>query len=210
MGDLPTRADWENVQLKKTIERLQRDHNELITTLENMLPEPSKLPGESSWAVGRLQGYIHELKRAGEDKPKVLVDVERIASRAYNSDVTPGDALCGYQVYDIDAYQSMAVSTMAKEPDDFRTRLAICGLGLAGESGEVADHIKKYVGHGHDLDVAKVNKECGDLLWYVAVIAHVLGLKLSEITAANIEKLRKRYPNGFSSEASKNRKPGDE
>ncbi|AAK94361.1 MazG-like pyrophosphatase [Myxococcus phage Mx8] len=78
-------------------------------------------------------------------------------------------------------------------------------LGLTGEAGEVADHVKKFVGHGHDLDVEKVKKELGDVLWYVAVIAARLDLDLGDVAAANVEKLRKRYPDGFSTEASKAR-----
>lgn len=139
-----------------------------------------------------------------EDERSVADEV-----KPYNSGSDP-DAVCGFQVYDIDAYQSAAVATMSKEPDDLKTRLAICALGLTGEAGEVADHVKKHLGHGHDLDVEKIIKEIGDVIWYAAVMAHVLGVKLSEVTAKNVAKLKARYPKGFSVEASKNRKLGDE
>lgn len=84
--------------------------------------------------------------------------------------------------------------------------LAICCLGLAGEAGEVADLVKKHLGHGHPLDRDQVVKECGDVLWYLAAIASVLGLSLDAIAQGNLAKLRERYPNGFNSEDSLNRR----
>lgn len=86
-----------------------------------------------------------------------------------------------------------------------KTRLAIAGLGLTGEAGEVADHIKKAIGHGHNLDVENIEKELGDVLWYVAEVAAICGLQMDTIAQKNIEKLKKRYPEGFSEERSINR-----
>ena len=82
---------------------------------------------------------------------------------------------------------------------------AICGLGIAGEAGEVADLIKKEVGHRHEENAQKVSEELGDVLWYVARIADLYGLPLSVIATANIEKLKARYPDGFETERSINR-----
>jgi NTP pyrophosphatase (non-canonical NTP hydrolase) len=79
-------------------------------------------------------------------------------------------------------------------------------FGLAGESGEFIDMVKKHFFHGHTLDGAKCQKELGDCLWYIAQLCSALGLTLEEVMIANIEKLKKRYPEGFSSEASINRK----
>lgn len=101
-------------------------------------------------------------------------------------------------------YQSLALRTIGN------CDLTVCALGLSGESGEVADHIKKVVGHGHDLDKAKVKKELGDVLWYVAAGAELIGETLEDVAKANIEKLKKRYPDGFDPERSKNRQPGDD
>jgi len=70
-------------------------------------------------------------------------------------------------------------------------------LGLSGESGEVADIIKKHTFQGHDLDKDHVAEELGDVLWYVAIGAEALGLTLGEIGQRNIEKLKARYPEGF-------------
>lgn len=76
-------------------------------------------------------------------------------------------------------------------------RAMIAGLGLAGETGEVVEHIKKWVGHGHELDVEKVTKELGDVLWYVAELASILDVHLEDVARANIRKLEDRYPKGF-------------
>lgn len=88
--------------------------------------------------------------------------------------------------------------------------LAVFGLGIAGESGEVADHIKKHVGHDHPIDDNKLIKELGDALWYIAVIARERGFGLDVIAEANIKKLRARYPDGFSAERSLQRKVQEE
>lgn len=84
--------------------------------------------------------------------------------------------------------------------------LLFCGLGLTGESGEVADLIKKWQFHGHPLDDEKLLLELGDVLWYVNRAALAIGKTLEDVMQANVDKLRKRYPNGFSTEASINRK----
>lgn len=102
-------------------------------------------------------------------------------------------------------YQNEAKRTMTLDPDRVPHLLAGFGLGLAGESGEVVEHIKKFWLHGHDLDRLAVRRELGDVLWYIAAIASVCGLDLDDVGAGNILKLRARYPAGFSSEASKAR-----
>ena len=82
---------------------------------------------------------------------------------------------------------------------------AIAALGLAGESGEVADLLKKHLGHGHPLDVDKLRAELGDVLWYIAALCTLYNITLDSVAATNIDKLRKRYPDGFSHEASRTR-----
>lgn len=83
----------------------------------------------------------------------------------------------------------------------------LCGgaLGIAGEAGEVADYIKKVVYHGHDFSKDKLAEELGDVLWYVAYLSSLAGFSLSDIAKLNIEKLKKRYPNGWEKERSINR-----
>ncbi len=78
-------------------------------------------------------------------------------------------------------------------------------LGLAGEAGEVCDVLKKYLYQGHELDRAKMALELGDVLWYVVETAAGLDLTLEDIARMNIEKLKRRYPEGFDAERSVNR-----
>jgi NTP pyrophosphatase (non-canonical NTP hydrolase) len=78
--------------------------------------------------------------------------------------------------------------------------LAYPTLGLAGEAGEVADHIKKVI-RDDDWGVSEerldaLTKELGDVLWYVAQLASELGLDLEEIARVNLEKLRSRQLRG--------------
>lgn len=84
--------------------------------------------------------------------------------------------------------------------------MANYGLGIAGEVGEVADLVKKSLFHGHKIDQESIKKELGDVLWYMAQLARLAGITLEDVAVANIEKLKERYPDGFSVEASINRK----
>jgi NTP pyrophosphatase (non-canonical NTP hydrolase) len=104
-------------------------------------------------------------------------------------------------------YQILAESTARRtDKDTYKERFCNFGLGIAGEAGEVADYLKKIVFHEHAIDLDKLEKELGDVMWYVATIASTVNLKLDDVAEANIEKLKKRYPEGFSVECSKNRK----
>ncbi len=105
---------------------------------------------------------------------------------------------------DANTYQEQAMRTAASITD-FRDGIITAALGLTGEAGEVADHVKKWVAQGHSLDREKLVKETGDVLWYVALLCKVLDVSMGEVMQANIEKLRARYPEGFTSEQSINR-----
>jgi NTP pyrophosphatase (non-canonical NTP hydrolase) len=105
----------------------------------------------------------------------------------------------------VDEYQKAALTTERKNYESENHRLSVLALGLAGESGEVADMIKKAVGHGHTLDKDKLVKELGDVCWYVACMANAVGVSLDIVMQRNKEKLKTRYPDGFSTEASINR-----
>jgi NTP pyrophosphatase (non-canonical NTP hydrolase) len=81
--------------------------------------------------------------------------------------------------------------------------MLILGLGLTGEAGEVAELLKKGLGHDHGIDREKLKKELGDVLWYVAVLAWYNDTTLAEVMQQNIDKLLARYPRGFTVEESK-------
>ena len=92
---------------------------------------------------------------------------------------------------------------------NFDDRLIDGLMGLNGEAGEAIDIVKKYLFHGHELDKIHLAKELGDVAWYLAVTADVIGYSLEDILKMNIDKLRKRYPEGFDPERSINRKQDD-
>lgn len=76
-------------------------------------------------------------------------------------------------------------------------------MGLAGESGECVDIVKKHMFQGHELDKDKMLEELSDVMWYCAELASGLGVSLESVAIFNIEKLKKRYPNeGFEIERS--------
>ena len=104
---------------------------------------------------------------------------------------------------DADEYQKLAARTLIDKPDfeisDCEIMAVWDAIGLAGESGEVVDHIKKGVFHQHGIDIPKLANELGDVLWYVAALCTTLGLDMDAIMRANIEKLKLRYPNGYNS-----------
>lgn len=93
-------------------------------------------------------------------------------------------------------YQDFALRTWQRHSDE-SANLGYLTLGLNGEAGEVAEHVKKRLRHGKDLDRDALKKELGDMLWYLAVMAYELGFRLEDVAADNIVKLRARYPAGF-------------
>lgn len=104
----------------------------------------------------------------------------------------------------LDQYMMLAMRTANHEQSD-RDKLAEAAMGIAGEAGEVVDHIKKHFSQGHKLNKDEVSKELGDLLWYMAYMAYILELSLDDVGYGNIEKLERRYPNGFDTQNSINR-----
>ena len=91
---------------------------------------------------------------------------------------------------------------------DYRTHKAVLLLGICGEAGELADVVKKQWGHGHEAPpMDELIDELGDLLWYITRFASIHGIDLEDIASQNIQKLKARYPDGFSEERSRNRSP---
>jgi NTP pyrophosphatase (non-canonical NTP hydrolase) len=75
--------------------------------------------------------------------------------------------------------KAMLRSALLDEP---RARaLSVSALGLVGETGEIADLIKKYFYHGKSFDRAKLLEECGDVAWYMAYLCHTLEIDFSAL-----------------------------
>ena len=104
----------------------------------------------------------------------------------------------------INEYQALAMTTLNPALSD--KDILINGvMGLCGEAGEAIDIVKKHLAQGHSLDRDALIKELGDVAWYLAETAYALGVPLEDVLAANIEKLKQRYPEGFSIQRSTSR-----
>lgn len=97
----------------------------------------------------------------------------------------------------------------ASELDTGLLGLTISALGLTGEAGEFADHVKKHLAQGHALDATVLDKEAGDMLWYLARYATWRGTTLGHIARLNLAKLKARYGEKFTPEASQTRAADD-
>lgn len=82
-------------------------------------------------------------------------------------------------------------------------------MGLCGESREAIDIVKKWLMQGHDLDKDHLIKKLDNIAWYLVEAATALDVPLDTILQGNLDKLHKRYPDGFSINASINRQKED-
>lgn len=106
-------------------------------------------------------------------------------------------------------YQKLAMRTCSIPEDKPGDRLFHGLFGLAAEAGEVLSiYQKEYQGH-YEPNADHLKKELGDALWMIAEICDASGFTLDEVMEMNIEKLRKRYPQGFEAERSLHRADGD-
>lgn len=91
-----------------------------------------------------------------------------------------------------DEYQTQARATAIYSRDK---AIVYPALGLAGEAGEVAEKVKKWIRDGN-LDRDAIIKELGDVMWYIAALSGDLGIDMSEVAAQNIRKLQDRAARG--------------
>lgn len=150
--------------------------------------------------LDRCNGCKHEELRAN-DLPCWVCSV-----------IYPKYNTCMYEpIRDISAneYQKKALRTARTDEFTDRELLTNGIMGLVGETGELVDLLKKHWYQGHDLDIGHLEKELGDISWYLALTAYAVGAELGSIFLKNIEKLQARYPDGFDSEKSLHRAEGD-
>ena len=101
----------------------------------------------------------------------------------------------------INEYQKLAMTTLNRALDE--KDILINGvMGLCGEAGEAIDIVKKHLAQGHPLDREHLIEELGDIAWYIAETATALEIELDEVFSRNIEKLKKRYPEGVDQQRS--------
>lgn len=79
-------------------------------------------------------------------------------------------------------------------------------LGLSSETGEIGDAIKKHFIYGRPLDYDNLKEECGDLLWYIALMLSACGYTMESCMEDNIQKLKIRYPEKFTERDAMERK----
>lgn len=105
---------------------------------------------------------------------------------------------------DFETYRADVMRTVRADLSQ-RDRMIVGALGLCGESGEMAENLKKMIFHGHPMDERALCNELGDVLWYWVFLCETLGFSVDDVMMANVEKRRKRFPEGFSTEGSLNR-----
>ena len=116
----------------------------------------------------------------------------------------PTASICGGSEMKVNEYQKLAMTTL--NPKLTKKDVLINSvMGLCGESGEAIDIVKKWMAQGHELDKEHLAKELGDIAWYLAEAATALDMSLEEVFQANIDKLKKRYPEGFETQKSLDR-----
>ena len=106
----------------------------------------------------------------------------------------------------VNEYQKVAMATLNPALDK-KNVLINSVMGLCGESGEAIDIVKKWLMQGHELE--HLVRELGDVAWYLAEAATALDVPLETVFQGNLDKLRQRFPNGFDTGASVNRKEDD-
>lgn len=104
----------------------------------------------------------------------------------------------------LDDYQAAAGRTVNVKLSDSE-RLFDAAAGLAEESGEVLGIVRKHVFQSHPLARDRLQTELGDALWCLTITAQSAGLSLDQVAAANVAKLRARYPAGYSDGAARER-----
>ncbi len=110
-------------------------------------------------------------------------------------------AMCLVLNVDMDAVVDEVERTLSVS-EDTNKALTLTALGLAGETGEVVELVKKIVFHDKDIDVSKLVLEMGDVLWYLTAMCLVINVDMEQVVDANVAKLRSRHPKGWTTEYS--------
>ena len=96
-----------------------------------------------------------------------------------------------------DEYQNFVYELANHKTSQLSSQFTHMLLGIVSEAGELADAAKKAVGYGQYVDMDNVVEELGDLLFYLTGMAEYCGYTLEDLMEDNTDKLKKRYPNGY-------------
>jgi NTP pyrophosphatase (non-canonical NTP hydrolase) len=102
-------------------------------------------------------------------------------------------------------HESKDFEQISGRMDDRMIRILHAAMGFTTESGEIVDQVKKHLYYGRPLDEVNLVEECGDLLWYMAVMLDTLGISFEKVMEINNKKLTLRYGSKFTEEAATNR-----
>lgn len=153
-----------------------------------------KATGLTPDQIREIDHMYSDICRANSEKEKKIEELKKLLSDRKS-------------VMNFREYQRLARRTSAGYLNPIE-RLHHAVFGLNAEAGEVAGILqKKY--QGHPIVKEHLIKELGDCLWMIAEACDYLEVGMDEVASANIEKLKKRYPDGFSAEKSLHRKEGD-
>lgn len=83
------------------------------------------------------------------------------------------------------------------DPNENTIDLLHAAIGVSTEAGELLDMVKKHLFYGKPIDTVNLQEECGDVLWYIAIICRGYGISLETLMQMNIDKLKKRFPAKF-------------
>ena len=176
-------------------------------------PEDPSRPGETVYQA-RIREMIRRQVEKGREKYGVTLDENRTLSLVQRVEHLEEELIDGLMYAEhikeafsgsgltADDYQRAALRTAQTDVLSREDVLLNGAMGLCGEAGEFMDLLKKARFQGHELDADKLRGELGDVAWYLAVAAWALGSSLSEVLGANVEKLKKRYPEGFDKDRS--------
>lgn len=101
-------------------------------------------------------------------------------------------------------YQELCVRTCVPQEEMYLTieqrDILHAAMGICTEAGELQDQLKKSFFYGKKLDMVNIEEELGDAMWYIGMCCQRLGLSMEKIMEQNIEKLRVRFPEKFTTE----------
>lgn len=189
---------------------------ELVTQKENMAHAVmnNRLPDNSGVNNSRavlteveVQAIRHMAENGWKQKDLAVLFnannanlISRVVNRARYGNVPDASSVLAI-------YPTIVMKTHRE--DSWDRQLTNACFGMAGETGELVDLVKKHLFHDHDLDVNHLMLELGDVMYYLCWLCLLLGIDFSEVCYANMDKLNARYPDGFDTERSQHREAGD-
>lgn len=180
--------DYKNLkdQLDKTEE--QRELLEInINKLYGIIESESEQVKKDNFFLDLIIEKAKEIVKERDDYETESYEKTQHITKLRNKIVSLTSKKSETEAYMIAAMRTAGTSSI-------HDMLMNAALGLTGEAGEFADHIKKYAFQGHGLDKEHLKNELGDIMWYIALACKATGLTFDDIMKANIEKLKKRYP----------------